>query len=121
MARHPIAIIVIAQLFGTSLWFSANSAADDLMRQWGASPADIGSLTNATQLGFILGTLTFAGDHGVFSLVNEGSYSEKTLTAIGLLLFTGAIGKKDGRFAKAAGGTVAMGDAIIAKYLALSA
>ena len=61
MMRHlPVAIIVIAQLFGTSLWFSANSAADDLMRQWGASPADIGSLTNATQLGFILGTLTFA-------------------------------------------------------------
>ena len=29
-------------------------------RQWGASPADIGSLTNATQLGFILGTLAFA-------------------------------------------------------------
>ncbi len=58
--RHPIAVVVLAQLFGTSLWFSANSAADDLMRQWGASPADIGSLTNATQLGFILGTLAFA-------------------------------------------------------------
>jgi NADH-quinone oxidoreductase subunit L len=39
------------------------------------------------------GTLNFAGDHGVFALVNEASYSEKTLTAIGLLLFTGAIGK----------------------------
>ena len=60
MTRHPIAVIVLAQLFGTSLWFSANSAADDLMRQWGASLADIGSLTNATQLGFILGTLVFA-------------------------------------------------------------
>ncbi|MBI2306611.1 MAG: MFS transporter [Rhodocyclales bacterium] len=60
MVRHPIAVIVLAQLFGTSLWFSANSAADDLMRQWGAGPADIGALTNATQLGFILGTLTFA-------------------------------------------------------------
>jgi MFS family permease len=60
MGRHPITVIVLAQLFGTSLWFSANSAADDLMRQWGASPADIGLLTNATQLGFILGTLVFA-------------------------------------------------------------
>lgn len=59
-ARLPIAVIVLAQLFGTSLWFSANSAADDLIRQWGASPADIGALTNATQLGFILGTLVFA-------------------------------------------------------------
>jgi MFS family permease len=61
MMRHlPVAVIVIAQLFGTSLWFSANSAADDLIRTWDASPADIGSLTNATQLGFILGTLAFA-------------------------------------------------------------
>ncbi len=39
------------------------------------------------------GTIGFAGDNGVFALVNEGSYSEKTLTAIGLLLFMGAIGK----------------------------
>jgi len=35
MTRYPIAIIVLAQLFGTSLWLSANSAADDLMRVWG--------------------------------------------------------------------------------------
>ena len=58
--RHPVAIIVIAQLFGTSLWFSANSAADDLMRNWQISTADIGTLTNAVQLGFILGTMSFA-------------------------------------------------------------
>jgi MFS family permease len=55
--RGPVATISIAQLFGTSLWFSANSAADDLMRTWHASPADIGWLTNAVQAGFILGTL----------------------------------------------------------------
>ena len=60
MVRYPIAVIVLAQLFGTSLWFSTNSAADDLMRVWGATAVDIGRLTNATQLGFILGTLTFA-------------------------------------------------------------
>ena len=60
MARHPIAIIVIAQLFGTSLWFSANSAAGSLMQTWGISEADIGLLTNAVQLGFITGTLSFA-------------------------------------------------------------
>ena len=58
--RFPVLLIVIAQLFGTSLWFSANSAADDLIRQWGISPADIGTLTNAVQLGFIIGTLSFA-------------------------------------------------------------
>ncbi|MGB9496239.1 MAG: MFS transporter, partial [Azonexus sp.] len=58
--KNPVPVIVIAQLFGTSLWFSANSAADDLIRSWGIAPADIGTLTNAVQLGFILGTLSFA-------------------------------------------------------------
>lgn len=56
----PIAIIVIAQLLGTSLWFSANSAADDLTRAWDISVAGVGLLTNAVQLGFIIGTLGFA-------------------------------------------------------------
>lgn len=56
----PIFIVALAQLFGTSLWFSANSAADDLMRSWNASIADIGLLTGAVQLGFILGTLFLA-------------------------------------------------------------
>jgi MFS family permease len=58
--KKPIAVIVIAQLFGTSLWFSANSAADDLIRLWGLSTADIGWLTNAVQAGFIVGALGFA-------------------------------------------------------------
>ncbi len=39
------------------------------------------------------GTISFAGEHGVFALVGEGGASERTLTMIGLLLFTGAIGK----------------------------
>ena len=58
--NNPVPVIVLAQLFGTSLWFSANSAADDLIRAWGIAPAAIGTLTNAVQLGFILGTLSFA-------------------------------------------------------------
>jgi MFS family permease len=58
--KHPVSNIVLAQLFGTSLWFSANSAADDLILSWGITAADIGTLTNAVQLGFILGTLAFA-------------------------------------------------------------
>ena len=53
----PVALISIAQLFGTSLWFSANAATDGLMRDWGATAAGIGWLTNAVQGGFILGTL----------------------------------------------------------------
>ena len=58
--KHPVPVIVLAQLFGTSLWFSANSAADDLSRQWGIGAAELGTLTNAVQLGFIVGTLLFA-------------------------------------------------------------
>jgi MFS family permease len=57
---NPVATIAVAQLFGTSLWFSANSAAPDLMRAWGIGISGIGFLTNAVQLGFILGTMTFA-------------------------------------------------------------
>ena len=56
----PVATIAIAQLFGTSLWFSANSVAPDLMHAWGIGVSGIGLLTNAVQLGFILGTLTFS-------------------------------------------------------------
>lgn len=57
---YPVPTIVLSQLFGTSLWFSANSAAGSLMQAWGITEADIGLLTNAVQLGFISGTLTFA-------------------------------------------------------------
>ncbi len=57
---RPIAIIIIAELFGTSLWFSANASAPDLAREWGLTAGDIGLLTNAVQLGFIAGTLGFA-------------------------------------------------------------
>ncbi len=59
-ASRPVATIAIAQLLGTSLWFSANSAAPDLMRAWGIGVSGIGLLTNAVQLGFILGTAGFA-------------------------------------------------------------
>ncbi|MFS8476066.1 MFS transporter [Xanthomonas campestris pv. campestris] len=59
-SRHALVVIILAQLLGTSLWFSVNSAAEDLMQQWSASPSSIGVLTIATQLGFISGTLIFA-------------------------------------------------------------
>ena len=57
---RAIAIIIVAELFGTSLWFSANASAHGLARDWGLTNADIGLLTNAVQLGFIAGTLGFA-------------------------------------------------------------
>jgi MFS family permease len=58
--RLAVAIIVVAQFLGASVWFSANAAADDLRQAWGLTAADLGALTNAVQLGFISGTLLFA-------------------------------------------------------------
>jgi MFS family permease len=57
---RPLFVIVVAELFGTSLWFSANSVADALAQEWGIGAAGIGALTSAVQLGFIAGTLAFA-------------------------------------------------------------
>lgn len=55
-----MAVIVIAQLLGTSLWFSANASFDDLSRAWGLGSSDVGVLTIAVQVGFIVGTMAFA-------------------------------------------------------------
>jgi MFS family permease len=59
-ARTAIPLIVVAELFGTSLWFSANASADALAQAWGLAARDIGTLTSAVQLGFIAGTFVFA-------------------------------------------------------------
>lgn len=60
VAPTPVGIIVVAELLGTSLWFSANAAFDDLARAWSLSVGDVGTLTIAVQAGFIAGTLMFA-------------------------------------------------------------
>ena len=60
MKTRPILWIVLAELFGTSLWFSANSAADSLKLVWGIDQGDMGLLTTSVQAGFILGTLIFS-------------------------------------------------------------
>jgi len=59
-ARGAVALIVLAELFGTSLWFSANAVADALNAAWGLTTVQLGHLTSAVQLGFISGTLLFA-------------------------------------------------------------
>lgn len=58
--RHAVAVIVVAELFGTTLWFSSNSAAAELQAALQLSAAGIGWLTNAVQAGFIAGTLLAA-------------------------------------------------------------
>ncbi|MCB1775676.1 MAG: MFS transporter [Gammaproteobacteria bacterium] len=55
-----IAAIVLAELFGTSLWFSINAVAGDIVPGSALGANAIGHLTSAVQLGFISGTLVFA-------------------------------------------------------------
>ena len=60
IAKAALPVLVLAQFFGTSLWFSFNAAAVDLQAILGLSAGDIGWLTNAVQIGFIAGTLLIA-------------------------------------------------------------
>lgn len=55
-----ILAIVLAQWFGTSLWFSPSGAVDGLSSWLGSTPAQFGWLIAATQIGFIAGTLLSA-------------------------------------------------------------
>jgi MFS family permease len=56
----PTVLVAIAELFGTSLWFSANSVTGALQSLWGLGPSSVGWLTASTQIGFILGTAILA-------------------------------------------------------------
>ena len=58
--RFPLAVIVLAQLCGTSLWFSVNGVGLALSRDLGLSEVDLGRLTLTVQMGFIVGTLFIA-------------------------------------------------------------
>jgi len=60
LRRYPLPVIVLAQLFGTSLWFSINGVWLSLANELGLAEARLGTLTLAVQGGFIAGTLTFA-------------------------------------------------------------
>lgn len=55
-----VAVIVVAEMCGTSLWFSVNAVADALQADWGLGASGLGHLTSAVQAGFICGTFLFA-------------------------------------------------------------
>jgi MFS family permease len=55
-----IALIVLAELCGTSLWFSGNNAINELAVLWQLSGLARAWLLMAVQLGFIVGTLGLA-------------------------------------------------------------
>ncbi len=58
--RAALALVVVAQWLGTSLWFSPAGAAEGLMARLHIGAAAFAWLIAATQLGFIAGTFGFA-------------------------------------------------------------
>lgn len=60
MRQHPLPFIVIAQLFGTSLWFSINGVWISLANDLGVAESTLGHLTLMVQAGFITGTMSIA-------------------------------------------------------------
>lgn len=58
--RYAIPVIALAEMFGTSLWFSVNAVGDALHTAWMLDAQAIGHLTSAIQFGFICGTFGFA-------------------------------------------------------------
>ena len=55
-----LALIVFSQFCCTSLWFAGNGVLSDLIEYFNLTPAVLGHITSAVQLGFITGTLIFA-------------------------------------------------------------
>ena len=56
----PLFIIVLSQFLGTSLWFTPNGIASSLVEQELFTFVEVGYLTSAVQMGFIVGTLLIA-------------------------------------------------------------
>ena len=53
-------MIVLSQFAGTSLWFAGNAVIADIQSAFELSTGALGYMTSAVQLGFIIGTLSFA-------------------------------------------------------------
>ena len=60
VSSRVLPLIVISQFFCTSLWFAGNAVMPGLIASMGLTEGDIGVVTSAVQLGFIVGTLCFA-------------------------------------------------------------
>ncbi len=51
-----LALVAIAELLGMALWFAGSAAAPQLSEAWSLSSSQVAWLTNAVQLGFVVGT-----------------------------------------------------------------
>lgn len=59
-ARRAIALLIVGQVAGLSLWFSAVAVLPSLATSLGTSPGALAGLSTATQAGFVLGALILA-------------------------------------------------------------
>ena len=62
---HPdrwrmLALLAAAELLGMSLWFAASAVSPLLQRSWSLTAAEVGWLTTAVQIGFVVGTAVAA-------------------------------------------------------------
>ena len=55
-AKKAAALLVIAELLGMSLWFTASAVTPYLQDRWGLDATEAGWLTTVVQLGFVAGT-----------------------------------------------------------------
>ena len=51
-----LALLACAELLGMALWFTGSAVGPTLARAWSLSTAQVGWLTTAVQLGFVVGT-----------------------------------------------------------------
>jgi MFS family permease len=58
--NRALVVVSLAVLLASATWFSGTAAARSLAELWALDPADAAWLTNATQSGFIVGTLLYA-------------------------------------------------------------
>ena len=57
---RALALVATAELLSMSLWFSASAVAPELAAAWGLTPGEVGLLTSAVQVGFVVGALLSA-------------------------------------------------------------
>ena len=55
-----LALVALAELLGMSVWFAATAVGPQLALRWSLTSTDIGWLSTAVQLGFVLGTAVAA-------------------------------------------------------------
>jgi MFS family permease len=57
---RALVLVGIAELFAMTLWFSGTAVGPELAEMWSLTPAETAWLTNAVQLGFVVGALLSA-------------------------------------------------------------